>query len=281
LREQLPPECGQILEPMGRNTAPCLMLSVATLLRRGFDPQTAMVVLPADHYISRPESFRDAIGRAITAARANDAQVLLGVVPHTPHTGYGYIEAGSANGDARPVKRFVEKPTLERAEAFLADHSFFWNSGIFVWTLRTISQAFETHLGESWRALRAAADPAAIEQVYRQLPAVPVDVAILEKADRRLVIPVDMGWSDIGSWDALYQMRRTADGENVVLSGDLHAFDSRGCLVRADPKRKIALVGVQDLVLVEDGDTLLVAARQHDQKVRLAAESFEKPPTGG
>lgn len=275
LRQQLPPSASLILEPAARNTAPCLMLSALSLIRRGYADETTMVVLPSDHFIGDLESFRTTIADAVAAARERQGLVLLGIVPDRPHTGYGYIERGAhVSGRLHTVKRFVEKPDRVRAEAFLKDGGFQWNSGIFIWTLSTICQAFDRFLGESWRNLLLAKDDAAIATAYAKIPAQPIDIAVLEKADNVYVVPTEMGWSDIGSWDALYHLLQPTLQTNTVISGEVKSVDSGGCLVHVPPGRKVALVGVQDLVIVEDGDTILVVARDQDQKVRQAAQEF-------
>ena len=276
LKQQLPELSGWILEPSGKNTAPCVLLSVLTLLQRGFSPDTTMVVLPADHYIAHIQVFQNLLTKAAAAARTHKGLVLLGIVPDQPHTGYGYIEAGdTVGGEVRKVQRFVEKPDRARAEAFLKSGGFWWNSGIFIWRLGTIAEALQKYLPAEWELLHNVRTPRELAQAYDKLTAAPIDVAVLEKASNTLVIPADMGWSDIGSWDALYQMRRSPETGHAVMAGEVGSIDSRGCLVLANGK-KVALVGVEDLIIVEDGDTLLIASRAQDQKVRQAAKQFDK-----
>lgn len=275
LREQLPQLSGWILEPEGKNTAAALMLSTATMLQRGCRPDLCLVALPADHYIADPGALRSALKRAIEFAKSHDALVTLGVIPTTPHTGYGYIESAIPDGDIRPVKRFVEKPNRERAVQFLQSGQFFWNSGIFIWRLEVLVAAFEKFMPEAWHKFQADLSGNALGEVYTSLRSVPIDVGVLEKADNVYVIPVEMGWSDIGSWDALHGLQREDGDANVILSGNAKLIDTTGCLVKTDSTTRVALVGVRDLIVVEDGDTLLIAARSHDQQVRKAAEHFE------
>lgn len=273
------PQAPLILEPAGRNTAACLMLSVAHLLRAGAPLGTPMIALPADHYIQDTEAFAATLQQAMAFAADTHGLLTLGIVPTSPHTGYGYIEAGDpARGEvALQVRRFVEKPDRARAEEFLRKKNFFWNSGIFIWTLGAIRSAFEAHLSEPWSRLLDASSAADIKKIYDGLPSLPIDTAVMEKADNLYVIPAKFDWSDIGSWDALHKLRAKSPEENVTVSGDARAIESTGCLIDVPTGKKIALVGVKDLVVVESEGTLLICARDKDQLVREASKAFESP----
>ncbi len=277
LRQQLPETTGLILEPVGRNTTACLMLSVATLLMRGARLDTPLVALPADHFISHADRFREVIQRAIRFCRGRSSLVTLGIVPTRPHSGFGYIEVGTeAERGVFTVKSFKEKPDAQTAEKFVASRQFFWNAGIFVWTLQSIIQAFEEFQSSLWRTVRGAVESHSIAAIYPSLPSIPIDIAIMEKAQNAFLVKADnMGWSDLGSWDALYELKASAGTPNVVLSGQAKMVESRGCLVRAPAGRKVALVGVSNLIVVEEGDTLLIADRASDQLVREASNEFD------
>ncbi len=273
------PEAKRILEPEGKNTAPCLMLSLVELLRAGHSRETVMAVLPADHFIADENAFREAIRKAAAVAVATKGLVTLGIVPDSPHTGYGYIEAdpgkSSPDGTAFSVRRFVEKPDRKTAEGFLRQKNFYWNGGIFVWTLGALADALARFLPVEWAKLSAYDTLDELAAQYRTLESRPIDVAVLEKADNLFVIPVSMGWSDVGSWNALYELRSHGDGSNVVVSGDVKSRESRGCLVQVGEKTRVALVGVRDLIIVERDGVLLVADRAHDQLVREISNDFE------
>jgi mannose-1-phosphate guanylyltransferase len=274
------PEAKRILEPEGRNTAPCLMLALVELMRAGFSRDVVMAVLPADHYIADEEMFRTTLKRAAAVAVETKGLVTLGIVPASPHTGYGYIEADTATtvpgGIGHQVRRFVEKPDRKTAENFLRQRNFFWNGGIFVWTLGALADAFAKFLPQDWARMSAYRTPAELEAIYRTIESRPVDVAVLEKADNIYVIPVSMGWSDVGSWNALYELRSDGAGANVVVSGDVKSRESRGCLVQVGDKTRVALVGVENLVIVERDGVLLIADRGHDQLVRDISTDFER-----
>ena len=272
LRRELPQVPNLILEPQGRNTAPCLMLTAYHLQRAGISDDTVLVVLPADHYIQDRPAFEKVIRAATELAREKDALVTLGILPTSPHTGYGYIET-EGGAAPRKVKRFVEKPDRAKAESFLAAKTFFWNSGMFVWRLGTLVRAFEKYCTADWKTLCAEGPAAA----YPKLTAAPIDTAVMEKADNLFLFPADIGWTDIGSWNAVYELRAKST-ENVVLSGDVKNIRSQSCLVHLPAGKSVALVGVEDLIIVEKDGQLLIARRDQDQLVREAAKAFETRP---
>lgn len=257
-------------EPEGRNTAPCLMYSLAELLRQGLSDDTVMFVLPADHFIRDEAGFRDVLATCARYAVKSGGLLTLGIVPESPHTGYGYIEAGAtADGEILRVKRFVEKPTRGRAEEFLKFGGFFWNAGIFIWTLGALRDAFEKFLPEEWKLVRERRPSL---DVYRKLSKAPIDTAVLERSESLFVHPASIGWSDIGSWDALHGLHAKTPDANVAASGRVAAIEAKGSIVHVPAGRKVTLVGVENLIVVEDGDNLLIASRAQDQLVKRAAE---------
>lgn len=269
LAQELPDIRNLILEPEARNTAPCLMLSLHSLLKAGYAESTVMVVLPADHHIQDETGFGKTIRKAVATAKETGGLLTLGIVPTGPHSGYGYIEAPGAPNDVLRVKRFVEKPSHAKAQEFIETGHYYWNSGMFVWTLGALKTAFEKHAPADWQKVCTQG-----EKAYAQLTAQPIDVAVMEKAQNIFVLPTDIGWSDVGSWDALYQLRAKNPGENVTLSGQCTAIQSEGCLVKVSPQLKVALVGVNDLIVVEDKGALLIVPRAKDQLVREAAKAL-------
>ena len=280
IQEQAPKKVGVILEPAAKNTAPCLMLSTIQLLREGYSPQTPMVVLPADHFIEDDHKFQNLLQQGVKFATENNSLVTLGIFPTTPHTGYGYIEAGDAfhQSEIFKVKRFVEKPNKSKAEKFLKNRNFYWNGGIFIWTLHAIAEAFQQFLPEAWERMNAYQSEEDLQRIYESLDAIPIDVAVLEKAHNVFVIPADMGWNDVGSWNALYELKTKNHQDHVVLSGEVHSIQSRGCLINLDSQKQVALVGVDNLIVVEKDNVLLIADRDQDQLVREAAKELDPPP---
>jgi mannose-1-phosphate guanylyltransferase len=288
VRAALPelPRANVLCEPAARNTAPCVAFAAEEVARRASD--SIQVVLPADHVIHPLESFQRTLRAAVAAATREDALVIFGVRPDHPATGYGYIEAGAtlAELDGIPlyaVKRFVEKPERARAEQFLAAGTFLWNSGMFVWRTRAIRAALAEHAPALTDGFARIARGEALERIYPTLPSVAIDVAVLEKARDVRMLPIDYTWNDVGSWSALPDVHRAdAQGNWRALSGGarLLAEDARGCVAYAEGNEVVALIGVQDLVVVRAGNATLVCPRARAQDVkkiveRLASEGPE------
>jgi len=280
VRAALPelPRANILAEPAARNTAPCVAFAAAEIARRAQD--SVQVVLPSDHVIRPTEAFQRTLRAAAEEASAGESLVIFGVRPDHPATGYGYIEAGKtlATRDGIPVHavtRFVEKPTRERAEQFLAAGNFLWNSGMFVWSTRAIRAALERHAPGIAQGLARVGAGEALARIYPTLPSVAIDVAVLEKASNVRMLPIDYRWSDVGSWSALPELHeRDRDGNWPVLAGGarLVSEDSRGCLAYAEGQEVIALVGVHDLVVVRAGDATLVCPRERSQDVKRIVE---------
>lgn len=276
LEEQLPSLGGWILEPCARNTAPCLMLTLADLLRRGYSPQTVMIVLPADHHIADTASFHQALDLARQTSIRDEALVTLGIKPSHAHTGYGYIEAGDATSQGvHRVRKFVEKPTFDRAAQYLRAGNYYWNGGIFVWTLAALKSSFEKFCPESWKKVSEANTTTELTRIYETLKSEPIDVAVMEKAPEVRVVPVEMGWSDIGSWDALYRLIPQDANHNATLAGEAFLLQSQNCLVSAPEGKRIAIIGAKNLIVIDTGDSLLITDRAQDQLVREAAKKFD------
>ena len=277
IRRQIPElDEGMVVpEPFGLNTAPCIALAAYKLLKIDSDP--TMVVLPADHLITKEEPFLDAVMAGVHACSRGDYLLTFGIVPDRAETGYGYLKLGSAafREGASTVYRvdtFVEKPDLHTAEHYLATGNYLWNSGMFVWQAGAIVRAFEKYLPEISNALspiipmlNSRDEFPALEQVYASLQAVSIDNGIMEKAENVLCIPVDVGWNDVGSWASLESIRpRDRHGNATV--GRVVALDSRNCIVWS-PDKLTALIGLQDLIVVETPDAVLVCSKERSQDV--------------
>jgi mannose-1-phosphate guanylyltransferase len=280
---EIPPQ--QIIaEPAQRNTAPCIGLAARILLDR--DPEAVMGVFPADHVIARAARFRRLLVRAYRAARAGHL-VVLGIEPLWPETGYGYLEfaAGRAPAGAVPVRRFQEKPGLPKAKRFLR-RGFYWNSGMFLWTAATIYQALRRRLPDATQALdgvRGRPGEPEFDQTlaahYPSCPDISIDYAILQRSRNTVGFPCrNLGWNDVGSWKAVYELLPKDRHANVARSQTL-LHKSQGNYVDA-PDRLVALVGVENLIVVESDGVLLIAARDRAQEVgdlvkRLETEGRE------
>lgn len=273
VKQHLPrlPEENIILEPFGMNTAPCIALSVEYLKAR-YAESEVMLVLPADHVIRDVNGFLHSLVPAEAEAR-NGNLITFGIVPDYPATGYGYIEAGEKiKPGVHRVTRFKEKPDRETAEQFINAGNFFWNSGMFCWSISAISQAFEQHLPEAMHIAARIADhweanglDADVSDLYRTMPKLPIDIGIMEKADNCCVIPVSYGWSDVGSWKAL--------AEITPCRADNNYFSHSGVALSAkdnyiNTHKFTAVIGLNDICLVETDDAILVCAKDQAERVK-------------
>jgi len=268
---QLPPE-NVVVEPEGRNTAPCLALALVTIERR--HPEGVMVVLSADHYIGEPGLFLEDIAVAVRhAARTHDL-VTFGIRPTYPETGYGYIET-SGQGPVVKVEAFREKPPYKTALQYLASGRHFWNAGMFVWTLRDLREELLRHCPEVLAPLDAwRQEGGVLGDVYRQLPKLSIDYALMEKSGRVAVVPARFPWSDVGSWPALVEFHE-ADAAGNVTVGDTILLESSNCAVFGG-RRLIAASGLQDLIVVDEEDALLICRKDRAQDVKTIVERLEQ-----
>ena len=272
--EQLPavPPRQVLAEPEGRNTAPAIGWSIRSMpseARRG-----VVGVFPADHRIADDAAFQAAVEAAGAVAASGDRIMTLGVVPRWAETGYGYLELGAVLDAAtglREVVRFTEKPDAETAERFVASGDYFWNPGIFVFRGETMLAALAEFEPEIAAGLeRIEAEPDRVREIYPRLPSVSIDFGVMERLDDLATMPVDCGWSDLGSWAALHEILAADDDGNAV-SGDALAIDARGNLLWSDAGT-VAVVGVDDLVVVRTADAVLVIPREKAQEVRVLIE---------
>ena len=280
---EIPPE-NILIEPVGRNTAPCIGLAAAHILKRGSD--AVMLVLPSDHRIGNEPAFREVLQAAAGAASQGDSLVTIGIRPTGPETGYGYIEQGdlfstSGNEKIYRVRSIREKPPREQAEQFYRQGGFSWNSGMFVWKASTILKAIERFLPDLNRgliqireALGTNREEEVVGTIYAGLQSVSIDYGVMEKAKDVLVIPGDFDWSDVGSWDTLWEVA-VKDQDGNAVRGPFLGIDAADSLVHS-PGKLVVLVGVRDLLVVETNDALLVCRRGRSQDVRKVTELLER-----
>jgi mannose-1-phosphate guanylyltransferase len=267
------PEANIVVEPTGRNTAACIGLAAVEVRRR--DPAGVMAVLPSDQYVTDEAAFRAAALAALELAAAGEV-VALGLHPTRPETGYGYIECGPPGGAARKVVRFVEKPDRTTAESYVKSGTYLWNAGMFFFPAARILADLQRFLPELATLLdRIAADPSRTSELYPSAPKISIDYAVMEKLPGAMwVIPAQLGWSDVGSWAALPEVRPPDPSGNTVL-GEALPIDSHGNVLISDGKTLIAAVGVQDLVIVATGDAVLVLPKSRAQEVKSVVEALE------
>jgi mannose-1-phosphate guanylyltransferase/mannose-6-phosphate isomerase len=268
---------GIVIEPVGRNTAPAV--AVAALLVEA-EADALLLVMPSDHQIQNVDAFRAAVAKAAPLAESG-MLVTFGIQPTEPNTGYGYIKRGQPAGEGFTVERFVEKPDRATAEGYLAAGDYLWNGGIFLFSARAYLDELGKRLPEMVSQCRAAlADGASdlfffrlADAAFAAIAGQSIDYAVMEHTDRAAVVPVDMGWSDIGSWSALWQ-ESPQDADGNVLLGDVIASGTRNAYIRSE-RQLVAALGVEDLVIVATDDAVLVADKAHDQDVKKIVEQLK------
>lgn len=267
-----------LCEPMGRNTAPAIAWAVDRVAASQAD-DPVVVVLPSDHHVTEPDAFCDALGVAVEEARTSERIVTLGVLPRWAETGYGYLELQSAVDGlgVYEVARFVEKPDKERAEAFVEGGRHLWNAGIFVFRASVFAERLKTHqpeIAELVERLRGASGPDETASLYGAMPKVSIDFGLMEHLDDTASVPLECGWNDLGSWDALAEVLDADAAENRTL-GDVVVHEA-GNNVLVASKGTIAVVGVDDLIVVRTDDAVLVARRGEAQEVREIVRLLEE-----
>lgn len=287
VKEQLPaiPEEQIIGEPVARNTAPCVASAAALLQAK--DPEATMVVLPADHSISNPEKFISILQTAAEKANRDNALLTIGIRPDRPETGYGYIEFEKKSGETvkdnevKKVIQFREKPDLKLARQFIYSGNFLWNSGMFVWKASVVIGEFKKHLDEVYKemenlqpAIGTENQEEAINTFYHNCPSISIDYGIMEKAETVFVVPGEFGWNDVGSWRAVYDLRDKNEDGNVIESDQATVVSSKNNLVHSESGKMIALVGVENLAVVETDNAILICDMDNSQGVKQVVETL-------
>lgn len=274
------PKKNLLVEPIARNTAPAIALAAVHVAER--DPQGILLVLPSDHHVADVEGFRRVLAEAAQVAEQGHL-VTLGIKPHRPETGYGYIHVGEPlESGGQRVRAFREKPDVDTARQYLASGEYLWNAGIFLFRADVILQALERHLPEMSQGLQALRDAVGrrtyakvLERVFPKLPSISIDYGVMEKADNLAVVPGDFGWSDVGSFAALPEVRPVDERGNVVDGEEAVVVDSEGCVVLGGQERVLAVVGMKDVVVVDTGDAVLVVPKERSQDVRKVVEALQ------
>jgi mannose-1-phosphate guanylyltransferase len=285
IMEQLPNilEDNIVLEPMAKNTAPCIGFA-ATYIRKKYN-DAVMLVLPSDHLIKYNDMFIDTLRDGIEIAKQDKNMVTIGITPSYPETGYGYINLGK---DARTfekvrayeVERFVEKPSVETAKEYLASGRYLWNSGIFIWKVSTILSNFEKLLPDTYirlakieQSIGTKHQDMVIETEFRQCISESIDYAIMEKAENIYTLPGNFGWDDVGSWLALERINMTNEYGNVV-TGNVVTIDMKNSIIQAGDKL-VATIGLENIVVVDTNDALLICNKSHVQDIKKITENLK------
>jgi mannose-1-phosphate guanylyltransferase len=282
-----------LTEPIGRNTAAAIALA-AIHVRHAARGDALMAVLPADHYIANPERYRVIVKAALEMATDRKKMVVLGIPPTRPDTGFGYIERTGNALDSKgfpvyAVRRFTEKPALALAKEYAGSGLYHWNAGMFFWRVSTFLDNLENYLPKTYSALETLAETIgkktydkSLRDIYPTLENISVDYAVLEPATREqgnprvFVIPAEVGWSDIGSWAAVYELLAKRPGENIFANdGSGQAIDAEGNFFYS-PKKFVAAIGIKDLVVVETADALLICPRERAQDVGKIVKKLEE-----
>ena len=281
------PEDNILLEPVGRNTAPCIGLAALHIRRQ--NPDAVMIVLPADHLIDNEQEFHRVLQLAVETAQESSNLLTIGIKPTHPETGYGYIQFLNEDGGQNPyfhkgvlkVKTFAEKPNLQTAEKFLSSGDFLWNSGMFVWRvdaiLAQIQKCLPEMYGELMKIERELGSPRyqqTLETVYGMIRGISIDYGVMEKAAAVYVIPGSFGWNDIGSWDEVYRVSGKDDSGNSI-TGKVIQKDTKGSYVFS-PDKVVAMIGVEDLIVVNTEDALLICRRGRSQDVKEIADYLKR-----
>jgi len=277
--EQLPQiDPSQILlEPFRRNTAPCVAYANYKIAER--NPNAVVIVAPSDHLIMNEGEFNQVMLKGLQFAESNSALTTIGIKPNRPETGYDYIQINSAVSapvaGIRRVKTFTEKPNLELAKVFLQSGEFLWNSGIFIWSLKTIMDDFKEFLPEVDKLFsdgvglyNTPAEDDFIRQVYSECRSISIDYGILEKASNVFVILADFGWSDLGTWGSLYLNSKSDENGNTVTGENVMSYGLKNCIVRVPNDKLVVLQGLEDYIVVESDNILLVCKKTDEQEIK-------------
>jgi len=267
-----------LLEPLRRNTAPCIAYACYKIQK--IDPDANIIVAPSDHLIQQEDAFLEEVRKGLEFAGKNDALLTLGIRPNRPETGYGYIQIESTNTigeveNLHKVKTFTEKPDLQIAKIFLESGEFFWNSGIFIWSLQSIMKAFHAHLSwvselfEKGNKLYGTSDEVHfLNKTYSECQNISIDYGIMEKAANVYVLCSDFGWSDLGTWRSLYE-NSTKDSQGNVVSGEnVMLYGSKNCIVNMPNEKLVVVHGLDGYIVVESEGTLMVCRKEEEQQIR-------------
>jgi mannose-1-phosphate guanylyltransferase len=275
VKEQLPflSDDQILLEPIARNTAPCVAYAAYKILNK--NPQANIVVAPSDHVILKEEEFKRCINLALAETSKNDLIVTLGIKPHRPDTGYGYIQyLGKSFGELHKVKTFTEKPPLEIAQQFLASGDFVWNAGIFVFNAKAIVNSFETHLPETAELFRQGnsiyysnEESNFIDSTYSLCKSISIDNGIMEKAANVHVLLCEFGWSDLGTWKSLYEISNKDEKANA-LNGKHLLYNTKNCIIRTPKDRLVVVEGLENYIIAEYDNVLMICNKDSEQRVK-------------
>lgn len=282
VQEQLPevPKHNILLEPAMRNTAPCILYAALKIQKR--NPDALMIVAPSDHWIENEEAFVENVNTCFEFAAQHQALLTLGIQPTFPNTGYGYIEFDQEDSNVlKKVKQFREKPNYETAQQFLKSGNFLWNGGIFMWSVSTILNAFQTFQHEMTVLFNQGADfwdtdreQAFINEHYAQAENISIDYAILEKSSSVYVLPATFDWNDLGTWGSLYDKLEKDESKNAIVNAKVYTEESSGNIIRTENGKTVVIKGLNDYIVVDKQDTLLIFPKKEEQNIKQIANNL-------
>ncbi len=262
-----------LLEPAMRNTAPCILYSALKIYKE--NPDGVMIVAPSDHWIENEQEFIHNVETAFHFCAQNDALLTLGIKPSSPNTGYGYIQFNNTGGAIKNVKNFTEKPNLETAKHFIKSGDYLWNAGIFVWSVKSILNAFQEFLPTMFNLfnngislLNTPSETAFIENNYAKSENISIDFGIMEKASNVYVLPVDFGWNDLGTWGSLYHKLEKDSNKNAVSGAHVIFRDASNNIVKTQHGKRIVIQGLNDYIVVENNDVILICPKDKEQEIK-------------
>lgn len=276
--EQLPemPRKNIMAEPARRNTAPCI--TYAAFRIQSEDPEANILIAPSDHLISNEKEFERVCRLALKTAEESDYLLTMGIKPHRPDTGYGYIQfeaQDEVDDEVKRVKTFTEKPNLELAQQFLDSGDFLWNSGIFIWSLKNFKRELAQHQPDLFQTFDSnahifgtAAEDALVNKIYPSCENESIDYGLMERSSKVFVIPADFGWSDLGTWGSLYEHQSHDAHQNGIIGDKVLTYDSKGNIIRV-PKNKITVVeGLEDYIVIDTEESLLICKMKNEQLIK-------------
>ncbi len=280
VKQQLPevPESNILLEPCRRNTAPCI--AYVSWRIKAKNPKANIVVAPSDHLVTDVVEFQRVINTALQFVSETDSIVTLGMKPTRPETGYGYIQANShepslRNKEIFRVDSFKEKPDLATAKRYIQDKEYFWNSGIFVWNVRTIINALRVYLpdvNDIFEALLpiygTAKEQEVIDKEFPKCENISIDYAVLEKADEIFVMPASFGWSDVGTWGSLHTIAKADDDKNNTIGQDIRLYETKNCVIHTTQEKRVVIQGLDGYIVAEKDNTLLICKLSEEQRIK-------------
>lgn len=267
-----------VTEPTRRNTAPCI--TYANFKIGTINENANIIVAASDHLILNEEEFVRTVEKALNVTKESDVLVTLGIKPSYPNTGYGYIQYNSQDfipkdKDIKKVKLFTEKPDLPMAEKFIESGDFLWNAGIFVWSLQSINKALEKYLPEVYNIFLAGKDnyntdkeETFINEAYTSCPSISIDYGVMEKAGNVYVIPSEFGWSDVGTWQALYNVREKDENKNSIIGKNVMVYDTKNCIINMPKDKLVVLQGLDGYIVAESNDELMICKKEQEQRIK-------------